>query len=67
MVKMMNQHTRSKVSALVIAFSMFLMGVNIVTRGNIWNLVLGKERYLVGGVAIMFGIYIVLLVLKKNE
>ena len=50
---------------VVIGTSILLVGINIIYRGNIWNIVLGDERYLIGGLALLVGLYITILGLKK--
>ena len=54
------------VPVVIIGTSMLLVGINIIYRGNIWNIVLGNERYLVGCLALFVGLYITILGFKKH-
>jgi hypothetical protein len=45
---------------------MIVAGSIIVMRGRIWSLMLGGERYFVGGVTLSFGIYFLFLLLIKK-
>lgn len=50
---------------IIFSFAMIGCGVNILYRGNIWNVVLGVEKYLVGGTLLVVGIYFLILVFKE--
>ena len=42
-----------------------LFGINVMLRGNIWNLVLvSPEKYYIGGMAVLTGTYVLLLGIK---
>lgn len=53
------------IPVVVVGVSILLAGTNIIYRGNIWNIVLDDERYFVGGLALLVGLYITILGLKK--
>jgi len=43
---------------------MFLWGIDIITRGKIWNVYFQEDRYYVGGILFLFGFYVVILIIK---
>ncbi len=52
---------------VVIGASILFAGVNILIRGNIWNIVLGDERYIIGGIALLAGLCITVLGFRKLQ
>lgn len=61
----MTKSSKPNWNTFFIGFASFLSGLSIIFRGTIWNLGLGNERYLVGGIAIFFGIYCLALGAKQ--
>jgi hypothetical protein len=57
----MKSFSKINIPIVIIGFSMLFAGANIVYRGNVWNLVLGNERYFVGGLALLVGVYLSIL------
>lgn len=54
-------------SAVITGLAMLFLGTNILFRGTIWNVVLGDERYFVGGLALLAGLYFVFLGFKTPK
>ena len=53
------------VPAALFGVLLCIFGINVMLRGNIWNLILvSPEKYYVGGLAILSGTYIFLLGIK---
>lgn len=46
-----------RLPVIVFGLAMLLCGGNLIYRGNLWNIVLGGERYFVGGLFIVIGLY----------
>jgi hypothetical protein len=51
---------------LVIGVSFIAGGSNVLCNGNIWNVVLGYERYYAGGFVFLIGVIITIMAFKKS-
>ena len=56
----------SNLPVIALATTLILGGIDIAYRGTIRTIVLGEEKYFVGGVLIAFGLYLFYLVLAKK-
>lgn len=52
---------------LIIGLGFLLGGINLLLKGNIWNLVLGNERYWIGGVSVVFGVVVLTASFFKSD
>jgi hypothetical protein len=58
--------SEANLPALGMAVVTVSLGISIIYDGRIWDISLGEERYLVGGVAVLFGIYFGLLGIRHK-
>lgn len=56
-------------SMLIVVLACFFSGIFIIFKGMIWDLILGDERYIVGGTMIIAGLYFLILIIQdaKNK
>lgn len=54
-------------SILVFGLVLLGTGISILWRGRIWSLMLADERYIVGALPILAGIYVIYLSLSKKR
>lgn len=52
---------------MVVGLALLFGGASIIFRGRIWDLALGDERFLVGGIMLLIGMYFSILALKKPD
>lgn len=52
---------RSNIAIFALAITMIIGGLDIAIEGQMRTLLLGNERYLVGGTLMLFGIYCLIL------
>ena len=68
----MSRH-KINIPVVIVGVSLLVAGVNTIVRGNIWDLVLGDERYFVGGIALAVGLFFtgvgfnVMRIFKKDK
>lgn len=58
---------RVNVPVMVVGLALLFGGASIIFRGRIWDLALGDERFLVGGIMLLIGMYFSILALKKPD
>jgi hypothetical protein len=63
----LSKPSKFNLPVLICGLAMLFFGINVLYRGNVWSVVLGNERYLVGGVAIVFAFYLAFLGLKQRN
>lgn len=52
---------------IVLGVTLILFGIDIVVTGKIRAVILGDERYVVGGLTIFVGMYILKMLYKINK
>jgi hypothetical protein len=57
---------QTRYSATLLAVVLILGGVSVMYTGVTRGVILGEERYFVGGAMMVFGIYFVALAIKKK-
>jgi len=54
-------------SSLATGLVFIIVGIMVMIRGRVWGIILGHERYFVGGIALAFGIIASILSIKKGR
>lgn len=56
---------KNNIPMLIAGISMLFFGVNLLLRGNIWNVVIGDERCLVSILPLSLGLFLVYMSIRR--
>ena len=61
----MMMRTSSKIFLNGLMF--IIAGVLVISIGRVWNIILGNEKYLIGGVTLVFGLIVFYIAIRERK
>ena len=60
---MLKTSTKLIFNSLILIF----IGIEVILIGHVWNLYLGNEKYLIGGVSFVVGVFIIIIAYRERK